>query len=57
MQTIHVRQVVYGEGACSYCTRPATWLLATGSDPDLLPHCSEHAADMVEMCGKQMRKL
>lgn len=57
MQTIHVRQVVYGEGTCSYRTRPATWLLATGSDPDLLPHCSEHAADMVEMCGKQMRKL
>lgn len=56
-QTLHVRQVIYGEGTCTYCSQPATWLCASGADPDLLPHCSEHAADLVAFCAKQIRKL
>jgi hypothetical protein len=64
---IHVEQIVsHGFRAdhlltsatkCDYCAKDARWLLGTGADPDLLPHCDEHARSMLSCVAALMEKF
>lgn len=46
-EMIYVRQILRGEARCIYCAARGDWLLGTGADPELEPHCHGHAADIL----------